>query len=130
MKFGIVVSEGPYQHQAADSAYQFVTAAIAKGHEIHRVFFYHDGVHNATRLATPPQDERHIARRWSRLALQHDLDLVVCVAAAQRRGVLDAAQSARLGVDGDNIADGFRIGGLGQLLETGLEADRVVVFGD
>ena len=44
MKFGIVVNEGPYQHQASDSAYLFAKAAIAAGHEVWRVFFYHDGV--------------------------------------------------------------------------------------
>jgi len=27
MKFGILVNEGPYQHQASDSAYQFTKAA-------------------------------------------------------------------------------------------------------
>ena len=50
MKFGILVNEGPYQHQASDSAYMFAKAAIAKGHEVFRVFFYHDGVNNASRL--------------------------------------------------------------------------------
>jgi hypothetical protein len=40
----IQINEGPYQHQASDTAYQFAKAAIAKGHEIFRVFFYHDGV--------------------------------------------------------------------------------------
>ena len=53
MKFGIVVNEGPYTHQASDSAYQFAKAALAKGHEITRVFFYHDGVNNGTRLTVP-----------------------------------------------------------------------------
>ena len=54
MKFGLLVSEGPYTHQASDSAYQFAMAALAKGHEIQRVFFYHDGVNNATRHTEPP----------------------------------------------------------------------------
>jgi tRNA 2-thiouridine synthesizing protein D len=40
MKFGILVNEGPYQHQASDTAYLFAKAAIAKGHEVFRVFFY------------------------------------------------------------------------------------------
>ena len=31
MKFGIVVNEGPYQHQSSDTAYLFCKAAIAKG---------------------------------------------------------------------------------------------------
>ena len=56
MKLGILVNEGPYTHQASDTAFQFVTDEI--------------------------------------------------------------------------LAKGFRISGLGQLVETGIEADRLVVFGD
>ena len=119
MKFGILVNEGPYTHQASDSAYQFCKAALAKGHQIHRVFFYHDGVDNATRLTEPPQDDRNVVNRWSKLAQEHSLDLVVCVAAALRRGIKD-----------EILAPGFRISGLGQLIESGIQADRMVVFGD
>jgi tRNA 2-thiouridine synthesizing protein D len=69
-------------------------------------------------------------KRWGELAQQHKLDLVVCIAAAQRRGLMDASEAKRNGKDADNIAAGFRISGLGQLIETGIEADRLVVFGD
>ena len=130
MKLGILVNEGPYTHEASDTAYQFVKAALARGHEIFRVFFYHDGVNNATRLTVPPQDDRNVVRRWSELAAEHKLDLVVCIAAAQRRGLMDAAEAKRNGKDADNIAPGFRISGLGQLIEAGIQADRLVVFGD
>jgi tRNA 2-thiouridine synthesizing protein D len=130
MKLGIVVNEGPYQHQASDSAYHFTKAALDKGHEVFRVFFYHDGVNNGTRLATPPQDERNITQRWAELAKQHDLDLVVCIAAAQRRGIVDEEEMKRQGKDANNIAPGFRISGLGQLIEAGIQADRLVSFGD
>ncbi len=130
MKFGILINEGPYQHQASDSAYQFTRAALAKGHEVTRVFFYHDGVNNGTRLTTPPQDDRHIVNRWSELAAEHDLDLVLCVAAAQRRGLVDEGEAKRNGKDSDNIAPGFRISGLGQLIEAAVESDRLLTFGD
>jgi tRNA 2-thiouridine synthesizing protein D len=49
MKLTIQVNEGPYQHQSADTAYHFAKAAIEKGHEIFRIFFYHDGVSAAWR---------------------------------------------------------------------------------
>ena len=130
MKFGIMVSEGPYQHQASDTAYQFATAAIASGHQVDRVFFYHDGVNNGTRLTTPPQDDRNVVERWSALAADHGVDLVVCVAAAQRRGLVDPDEAKRHGKDADNIAPGFRISGLGQLIESAIECDRLVTFGD
>ena len=119
MKFGLLVSEGPYTHQASDTAYQFARAALAKGHTIQRVFFYHDGVNNASRHTEPPQDDRHVVNRWSALAAEHQVDLVVCVAAALRRGIKD-----------DLLAPGFRISGLGQLADSGIKADRLVTFGD
>jgi tRNA 2-thiouridine synthesizing protein D len=130
VKFGILVNEGPYTHQASDSAYNFTKTALEKGHEIFRVFFYNDGVNNGTRLGVPPQDDRNITKQWTELGEQYDLDLVVCIAAAQRRGLLDADEAKRQGKDADNIAPGFRISGLGQLVEAGIQADRLVVFGD
>jgi tRNA 2-thiouridine synthesizing protein D len=36
----------------------------------------------------------------------------------------------RNGKDAQNIADGFRISGLGQLVEAGIQSERLVVFGD
>lgn len=119
MKFGILVNEGPFTHQASDTAYRFTVAALEKGHEIMRVFFYHDGVNNANKLSEPQSDDRDLVALWSELGLQHDIELVVCVAAGLRRGVKD-----------DVLADGFVISGLGQLVEAGIEADRLMVFGD
>ncbi len=119
MKFGILVNEGPYNHQASDSAYQFTKAALEMGHEIFRVFFYYDGVNNATSLGQPPSDDRNVTRNWQKLAEDHKVDLVVCVAAGLRRGITEG-----------NLAPGFRISGLGQLIEAGIQADRVVAFGD
>jgi tRNA 2-thiouridine synthesizing protein D len=130
MKFGIQVNEGPYTHEASVTALNFVKAAVAKGHEVFRVFFYHDGVNNGTRYAKPPQDDINIQKSWSDLAKEHNMDLVVCVAAAQRRGIADEGEQERNGLDGNNIMEGFRISGLGQLIEAGIECDRLVVFGD
>ena len=130
MKYTILVNEGPYQHQASDSAIQFIRAALEKGHEIFRVFFYHDGVNNGTRLTVPPADDRLIQKMWTELAEKHGLDLVICIAAAQRRGLMDADEAKRQGLDANNIAPGFRISGLGQLVEGGIQSDRLVVFGD
>ena len=130
MKFAVMINEGPYTHQAVDSAYHFVEAALRGGHEVVRVFFYHDGVNTGTRLSVPPQDDRNISERWSALGAEHDLDLVLCVAAAQRRGMLDEDEAKRASKDSDNIAEGFQISGLGQLIDAGIQADRLIVFGD
>lgn len=118
MTLTILVLEGPYSHQAADSAWQFIQAALKKGHEITGVFFYNDGVNNLTKLMEPPQDDRHIANRWSELGAQ-GIDLVVCIAAGKRRGMTD-----------DILVDNARISGLGQLAKMITKSDRTVTFGD
>ena len=119
MKLAVMIKQGPFTHQASDSAYRFTVAALAKGHEIYRVFFYNDGVYNANRLSEPQTDDRNLVDLWSKLAAEHEIDLTVCVAAALRRGVKD-----------EILQDGFRISGLGQLVEAGIQADRTIVFGD
>lgn len=119
MKFAIMIKQGPFTHQASDTAYRFTVAALAKGHEIYRVFFYNDGVYNSNKLSEPQTDDRNLVSLWSDLAAEHSLDLVVCIAAALRRGMKE-----------EILADGFRISGLGQLVEAGIQADRTIVFGD
>ncbi|MFT4607092.1 MAG: tRNA 2-thiouridine synthesizing protein D [Urechidicola sp.] len=130
MKFTIQINTGPYTHQASDTAYQFTRAALKAGHLIHRIFFYHDGVNNSSMFSTPPRDDRNIQQLWSTLAEQHSLDMVVCVAAAQRRGILDQKEAARHGKPAANIAPNFTISGLGQLIEAAVVSDRLLVFGD
>jgi tRNA 2-thiouridine synthesizing protein D len=93
--------------------------AAAGVRPVSRVFFYYDGVHNANKLLEAPQDERQIGKLWADMARDHGVDLVVCVAAGLRRGLKD-----------ETLAEGFRISGLGQLIEVGIQADRVMTFGD
>lgn len=118
MKFAILVNEGPFNHQASESALAFARAVRMRGHELFRVFFYFDGVHNANRLAAPPAEDRNVVRAWSQFAAEQGVDLVVCIAAGLKRGVREA-----------NLAPGFRISGMGQLVEAGIVADRLITFG-
>jgi tRNA 2-thiouridine synthesizing protein D len=129
MKFAIQVNTSPYQSNAGHTAYQFISAALAQGHDVFRVFFYHDGVYHAFKYATPPDDELQFTAQWSELARRYRIDLVVCISAAQRRGLLCADEAGRQGKRDDDLADGFRISGLGQWVEATLEADRFIIFG-
>ncbi len=130
MKFNILVCEGPYTHQAADTAYHFVKSAVDMGHEVIRVFFYHDGVHNATRLAVPPSDETDIVNRWVSLAQEHNVELAVCIAASLRRGVLSSDAAARNSKKAWNLDPHFKVAGMAYFAEGAVVADRTVIFGD
>ena len=41
-----------------------------------------------------------------------------------------AAAALRRGIKTEVLAPGFRISGLGQLVDSGIKADRLVTFGD
>lgn len=129
MIFSLLVYAAPHSHQAAESAYRFAVACLAQGHSIHRVFLYGDGIHGASALATPPLDEPNLPDRWQTLAQAHGLDLVVCIAAAVRRGVLDANEAHRYEKPGHNLHEGFELSGLGQLTEAAIVSDRMITFG-
>lgn len=129
MKISIQINASPFQHQAADTAWHFIQAAIASGHEVYRVFFYHDGIFNACRDSRPPGDERDIVKRWATLQVEKDVDLVVCVSSAQRRGLLEKTVAKKVGGYDNALSDGFRIAGLGLLMEAVIESDRHITFG-
>ena len=128
MKYSIQINSSPYQSNSGETAYQFIKSALEMGHEVIRVFFYQEGAYHAFRYMTPPDDEVQIADRWSALARKYSIDLVVCISAAQRRGLLEKNEAKQQGKRDNDVADGFRIAGLGQWVEAMLKADRFIEF--
>lgn len=129
MKFTIVLYAAPYSSQASLSALRFAQATLAQGHEIVRLFFYYDGVHNTTTLSVPAQDEYDLAKAWNALIKEHRIDAVSCVSSALKRGVLDTGEATRYERSGGNLMDGVVLSGLGQLVDATLTSDRVISFG-
>jgi tRNA 2-thiouridine synthesizing protein D len=128
MQYGLLVMGAPYSSPAPHSALRFAHAVIARGHQIAGVFFYHDGVHNASSLMAPPQDELNLSEAWAELHQQHAVQLDVCIAAALRRGLMSESEAQRHGQQAFNIASPFELTGLGQLLELQHRADRFITF--
>lgn len=127
--FALMVLGAPISTQSPATALAFARAALDAGHRILRVFFYHDGVYCANQYAIPASGEHTLAERWSELAQTHQIDLVVCVASAIKRGLLDASAAQRHHKAAGNLQPGFALSGLGQWVEASLLADRVMVFG-
>jgi len=124
MKFVILVTAPPYSSQGSLSAYHFCHSAIQLGHEILQVFFYRDGVHNANQLHTVASDELNVVSLWQNFAEKSHVELIACVSAAQRRGVVDANESKIQ----SKLADGFKVSGLGQLMMALHHADKMIQF--
>ncbi len=68
------------------------------------------------------RDGASTAQQWQRWLARQDVKAVVCVGAAQRRGMV--------ATDADNtLAEGFSLAGLGQSAEALISTDRVIQFG-
>lgn len=121
--YTILVNAAPFSQQGSITAYNFAKAVLKRGHRLGQVFFYGDGIHNGNKFIAPPQDETNLVTLWQELAEQHSIQLIICVAAAQRRGLLSDSEPLEA-----NVAKGFVISGLGQLVTAMMQADRFVVF--
>ena len=128
MKFAIVVFSAAHA-PSSRRALLFAQAALAGGHEIVRLFFYQDGVYSAANNIVAPQDEQDIARQWREWVSQHQLDGVVCIAAALRRGVLNTEEATRYQRSAVNLDAPWALSGLGQLHDAAQAADRLICFG-
>ena len=128
MKFAIALFSPPHA-PASRRALRFAEAVLAGGHEIVRVFFYRDGVYSASSSVVAPQDELDVAAQWRAFVEQNRLDGVVCIAAALRRGVLNAEEARRYNREAVSVGAPWELSGLGQLHEAAQLADRLVCFG-
>ncbi|MCY4128768.1 MAG: sulfurtransferase complex subunit TusD [Gammaproteobacteria bacterium] len=121
MQISILVQGSPTSTRACHTALDFANSVVDSEHDIFRVFFYQDAVTIGARYLDTSPDEPNLQSRWVALGKHQNFELVLCVSAAQRRGISQD-------VDHDTIADGFAVSGLGQLIEAMLESDRLVSF--
>ncbi len=129
VKFTIVLHAAPYTSQASHSALRFAQAALSAGHEIVRVFFYYDGVHNCNEFSVAPQDEIDLVKAWSSLLQAHNIDAVTCVSSAMKRGIVDEREAKRHELRSHNLQAPSVLSGLGQLVDASMASDRTISFG-
>ena len=117
MDISLLIQGSPVSTSAPSIALHFAQEAVAQEHTLRRVFFYKDAVHVANRFSSVSVDETDLQAEWTDFANDSGTELVVCIAAGQRRGVIEA-----------NIAESFSIVGLGQMVEAMAESDRTLTF--
>ncbi|GAB5449913.1 MAG: sulfurtransferase complex subunit TusD [Halioglobus sp.] len=128
MIYSLLVLSGPTSGRGSRIAAQFAHALLRQGHSIHRVFFLDEGAENGNASAIFPQDEDNPARPWIELAEGDDVELILCITSALRRGLLDERESQRHEKQA-TIHPAFEIAGLGQLVDACAASDRVLTFG-
>ncbi|VFP87822.1 sulfurtransferase complex subunit TusD [Candidatus Erwinia haradaeae] len=128
MRFCLMVTGPAYGTQRASTAWLFANELVKQSHIITSIFFYCEGVLNASALNCPSSDEVDLTRCWQELSKQHAVILNICIAAALRRGVCNQKEARRFGLPSANLASGFQLTGLGALAEAVLSCDRMVQF--
>lgn len=128
MKFTIAIYSPP-QSAASRRALRFAEAVLQTGHTIERLFFYQQGIYNAVNSIVMPQDEFTIHLAWQTFIEENNLDAVVCIAAALRRGQLDKTEAKRYQKTASTISPPWQFSGLGQLHEAIQNSERFICFG-
>jgi len=130
MSISVLILGAPFDSEACYSAYRYVKAALETNVKVDRVFFYQSGVHTASSLSCTPRDEFNLYAAWQDLKKLYQLDLVVCIAAAARRGIVDASEAKRHDKIAHNMSTDFELSGLGQLIEAIATTDKLITFGE
>ena len=125
MDYVLAIKSPVYGAQGAYLAYQVAETLLEAKHNIKRIFFFQDGTTNANVLVNPASDEINLLEKWQNLAQLHGLPLLLCISAAQRRGIVDHQTSK---TQQTNLANGFILAGLGEFSQAVLRADRLLTF--
>lgn len=108
MRYAIKLNQSEGKEDIPRIARDFIRALVAEGHQVTRMFFYHDGVRQGFSAA---------ATEWVGLAERGQFELILCSQALDHRGLAAEVQLP------------FLIGGLGLWVDACLKADRVLSFG-
>lgn len=113
--FIVLVTGSPNSSQAHLSALRFVKAALIKKQQIGSIFFYQEAVSVANKYICKPSDETDLLNEWEKISRDNNIELQVCIAAANRRGVLSGEEATQNQIEGNSLHPAFSILGLGQL---------------
>ena len=112
-------SQSDYPKTELDDYFLYITEKDA-------VVLWQDGVSNGNALVYPANDEVNLQKHWQMFSVTHNVPLHLCVAASQRRGVVDNLTTST--TEHYNLAEGFIIAGLGEFMAASLKADRVITL--
>lgn len=127
MRYSLLVTAGP-DHQASLSALRTARALCSAGHVLHRVFLYREGVQLADGSRRCASGDPDVAADWGRLLDECAIDGVACIGTAQRYGILDEREGARLAGEA-SLRTPWRLAGLGEWVDAMIRSDRVLQFG-
>ncbi|NQZ09471.1 MAG: sulfurtransferase complex subunit TusD [Algicola sp.] len=130
--FLILVHSSNYACQSSRSALKYAESVVNNGHDLKAIFFYQEGVCHANTLSSIPTDELDTTTGFKQLNADHNIPLLLCVTAADKRGIIDdqqaLEQAQELKQAHGNVDPAFTIAGLGEMATIAAVTDRLVQF--
>ncbi len=115
-----VLIEGPVlQGQSFVSALRFMQRAVEASHTVDSVFLYRDAVGAASALIDLPSDEPNLSLKLQQFCQAHQIPLLFCTTAAEKRGVCSNQVKP---------ADGYTTAGLAEFAMRLAHVDKLVQF--
>lgn len=103
--FVILLTQSPFGGQAFQSALRFAVSSLTLGHTIEHIFLYQDAVLAASQAIDLPSDEPDASLLLTQFCLQHQIPLLFCSTAAEKRGV---------SLQPDQVRSGYQVAGLAE----------------
>jgi tRNA 2-thiouridine synthesizing protein D len=130
--FLILVHSSNYACQSSRSALKYAESVINNGHDLKAIFFYQEGVCHANTLTSIPSDELDTTTGFKQLNADHNIPLLLCVTAADKRGIVDEhyaqEQTHEQALPHGNVDPAFTVAGLAEMATIAAETDRLVQF--
>jgi len=121
MKFALMVTTKPTDPKTV-TAINIANSIVAQDHELLGVFFYQEGVLNASEYLCIPNDEYQATRKWIMFTQSTTVPLHLCSTAAEKHGLIEETEQE----DFEHVSPAFQVSGLGQLVELSSQADKVI----
>ena len=126
--FLILVHSSNYASQSSRSALKYAESVVNNGHDLKAIFFYQEGVCHANALSNIPTDELDTTTGFKQLNADHNIPLLLCVTAADKRGIIEDQQALEQAHSHGNVDPAFTIAGLGEMATIAAVTDRLVQF--
>jgi tRNA 2-thiouridine synthesizing protein D len=129
LSYTILITSCPFNGNAAVTALEFCKALLKREHRICSLFFYFNASLFGNDISIYPVDEVNLQQQWQQFANENKISFSLCASSSLRRGVIDEAYGKQYGKK-INIASGFEIKGLTDLLFAISASDRFIQFGE
>ncbi|MDX5407227.1 MAG: DsrE family protein [Chromatiaceae bacterium] len=104
-RLGLLITSDCFASQTLSSVLCFVKASLAQGHQIEHVFLYQAAVNAVAAEQDLPADEPDLSAELVQFCQQQQIDLLFCVTAAEKRGVISQSHPAKAGYIAAGLAE-------------------------